>query len=79
MANAIILSDVKVPQPSSTGEQKSKPTQHSVRELRGLGLSPHVVVCRSKNPVAKEIRDKISMFCHVKPEQVGYSAKTIAS
>ena len=54
-----------VPQPSSTGEQKSKPTQHSVRELRGLGLSPDVIVCRSRNPLQEGIQQKTAMFCHV--------------
>uniref|UniRef100_A0A8C0JPJ5 CTP synthase n=1 Tax=Canis lupus dingo TaxID=286419 RepID=A0A8C0JPJ5_CANLU len=59
-----------VPQPSSTGEQKTKPTQNSVRELRGLGLSPDLVVCRCSNPLDTSVKEKISMFCHVEPEQV---------
>ncbi|CAL8100132.1 unnamed protein product [Orchesella dallaii] len=59
-----------VPQPKSTGEQKSKPTQASVRELRGLGLSPDLIVCRSENPVTESVKDKISNFCHVAPQQV---------
>ncbi|KAG8507692.1 CTP synthase 1 [Galemys pyrenaicus] len=59
-----------VPQPSSTGEQKTKPTQNSVRELRGLGLSPDLVVCRCSNPLDTAVKEKISMFCHVEPEQV---------
>ncbi|KAM4873110.1 CTP synthase 1 isoform 2-T5 [Thomomys bottae] len=58
-----------VPQPSSTGEQKTKPTQNSVRELRGLGLSPDLVVCRCSNPLDTSVKEKISMFCHVEPEQ----------
>lgn len=59
-----------VPQPSSTGEHKTKPTQASVRELRGLGLSPDFIVCRSEKPVDEAIKFKISNFCHVSPEQV---------
>ncbi|XP_071043293.1 CTP synthase 1 isoform X1 [Parasteatoda tepidariorum] len=59
-----------VPQPKSTGEHKSKPTQASVRELRGLGLSPDLIVCRSENPIDKVVKEKISNFCHVPPEQV---------
>ena len=59
-----------VPQPSSTGEQKTKPTQNSVRELRGLGLSPDLVVRRCSNPLDTSVKEKISMFCHVEPEQV---------
>ncbi|KAK7068200.1 CTP synthase 1 [Halocaridina rubra] len=59
-----------VPQPSSTGEHKTKPTQASVRELRGLGLAPDFIVCRSEKPIDEAVRQKISNFCHVAPEQV---------
>nr|CAD7394539.1 unnamed protein product [Timema cristinae] len=59
-----------VPQPRSTGEPKTKPTQSSVRELRGLGLSPDLIVCRSENPIRHPVKEKISNFCHVAPEQV---------
>lgn len=56
--------------PRATGEPKTKPTQSSVRELRGLGLSPDLIVCRSERPIGQEVKDKISNFCHVAPEQV---------
>ncbi|XP_051034694.1 CTP synthase 2 isoform X2 [Phodopus roborovskii] len=59
-----------VPQPSATGEQKTKPTQNSVRSLRGLGLSPDLIVCRSSAPIEMAVKEKISMFCHVNPDQV---------
>lgn len=59
-----------IPMPRATGEPKTKPTQASVRELRGLGLSPDLIVCRSEKPVGQEVKDKISNFCHVAPEQV---------
>nr|XP_048296598.1 CTP synthase 2 isoform X1 [Myodes glareolus] len=59
-----------VPQPCATGEQKTKPTQNSVRSLRGLGLSPDLIVCRSSKPIEMSVKEKISMFCHVSPEQV---------
>uniref|UniRef100_A0A2M4A200 CTP synthase n=1 Tax=Anopheles triannulatus TaxID=58253 RepID=A0A2M4A200_9DIPT len=59
-----------VPSPRATGEPKTKPTQASVRELRGLGLSPDLIVCRSENPIGDEVKEKISNFCHVAPEQV---------
>jgi CTP synthase len=59
-----------VPMPKATGEAKTKPTQQSVRELRGLGLSPDLIVVRSEKPIGKESKDKISLFCHVAPEQV---------
>lgn len=59
-----------VPQPKATGEHKTKPTQASVRELRGLGLSPDLIVCRSENPIDGNVKQKISNFCHVPTEQV---------
>nr|XP_044996888.1 CTP synthase 2 isoform X4 [Jaculus jaculus] len=57
-------------EPSATGEQKTKPTQNSVRALRGLGLSPDLIICRSSTPIEMAVKEKISMFCHVNPEQV---------
>src|SRR3990170_2144771 len=54
----------------STGELKTKPTQHSVRELRSIGIQPDVIVCRSDHPVSQDIRDKISLFCDVPPRAV---------
>ena len=59
-----------VPQPKATGEHKTKPTQASVRELRGLGISPDLIVCRSEKPIDDSVRDKISNFCHVEKDQV---------
>jgi len=59
-----------VPQPNATGEHKTKPTQASVRELRGLGISPDVIVCRSEKPVDESVKEKISNFCHVGVDQV---------
>ncbi|XP_003384096.1 PREDICTED: CTP synthase 2-like [Amphimedon queenslandica] len=59
-----------VPEVGSSSEQKTKPTQNSVRQLRGLGLTPDLIVCRSKRKVDQSVRTKISQFCHVPPEQV---------
>ena len=59
-----------VPVVGAVGEQKSKPTQASVRSLRGLGLSPDILACRSANPLDQTVKQKLSMFCHVSPEQV---------
>ena len=53
-----------------TGELKSKPTQHSAKELLSLGIQPDVIVCRSDAPVPREIRDKISLFCGIPRENV---------
>ena len=54
-----------LPYLSTTGELKTKPTQHSVRELRSLGIQPDVIVCRSDLPVGEDLRQKISLFCDV--------------
>ncbi len=54
----------------STGELKTKPTQHSVKELRNIGIHPDFVICRSDNPIPKDVRDKIAMFCDVDKEAV---------
>eukprot|EP01135_Chromosphaera_perkinsii_P012234 Nk52_evm5s2622 gene=Nk52_evmTU5s2622 len=59
-----------VPLVGTSGEQKTKPTQASVRDLRGLGLSPDIIVCRSRLLVEESVRSKISNFCHVPPKQV---------
>ncbi|KAJ2707805.1 CTP synthase ura7 [Coemansia sp. IMI 203386] len=59
-----------VPVVGAVGEQKTKPTQASVRDLRGLGLSPDILACRSAIPFEEGIREKLSMFCQVSPKQV---------
>lgn len=59
-----------VPVVGSVGEQKTKPTQMSIRDLRGAGLSPDLIACRSSKPLDDSVASKISMFCHVAPEQV---------
>ncbi|KAK9469677.1 CTP synthase N-terminus-domain-containing protein [Lipomyces arxii] len=56
--------------PVVNGEQKTKPTQVAVRDLRGLGLMPDIVACRCTHKLEKPTTDKISMFCHVGPDQV---------
>jgi CTP synthase len=52
------------------GEQKTKPTQHSVAELREIGIQPDIIVVRSELPVSRGIRDKIALFCDIEPEGV---------
>ena len=59
-----------VPYISTSGEYKTKPTQHSIKELRSLGITPDIIVVRCDNPISNHIRDKISLFCSVKPECV---------
>jgi CTP synthase len=59
-----------VPVMGPVGEQKTKPTQHTVKELRGLGISPDILVCRSSAPLNDETRNKLAAFCHVQPDAV---------
>jgi CTP synthase len=59
-----------VPVMGPVGEQKTKPTQHTVKELRGLGITPDILVCRSSSPLNDETREKLAAFCHVSPEAV---------
>lgn len=59
-----------VPIMGEEGEQKTKPTQHSVKELRALGLSPDFIVCRAKSVVHRSSREKISLFCNVPDDHV---------
>lgn len=59
-----------VPYISAAGELKTKPTQHSVKELRSIGIPPDIIVCRSEKPISKEMREKMAMFCDVDPDAV---------
>ncbi len=59
-----------VPYIASAGEVKTKPTQHSVKNLLELGIQPDVLICRSEKKIAKDIRDKIALFCNVDTKSV---------
>jgi hypothetical protein len=59
-----------LPALAATGELKTKPTQHSVKELRGIGIQPDVIVLRSDHPVSDEIREKIALFTDVATDAV---------
>jgi len=59
-----------VPYIKAAGEFKTKPTQHSVKELREIGIQPDVLLCRSEAPLASEVREKIALFCNVPTEAV---------
>ncbi len=65
-----------VPVIGVVGEQKTKPTQHTVKELRAAGLAPDFLVCRSSEPLYPEVKEKLSSFCHVEPSNV-YSAHDV--
>ncbi|RKF23301.1 CTP synthase [Altericroceibacterium spongiae] len=59
-----------VPYISAAGELKTKPTQHSVRELTSLGVQPDVLLCRCEHPLPESVRAKIALFCNVRPQAV---------
>lgn len=68
--NCLFIHVTLVPYIRSSGEHKSKPTQHSVRELRNMGISPDIIILRADEHIDEEIFDKISMFCNVKRDCV---------
>ena len=68
--NAIYVHVTLIPHIGPSGESKTKPTQHSVRELRNIGIQPDILICRSHYPLSEEMRDKISLFCDVPREAV---------
>jgi len=59
-----------LPYISASGELKTKPTQHSVKELRAIGIAPDVLVCRSEREIPLKEREKLALFCNVRPESV---------
>lgn len=77
--NAINTHVTLVPYIQSAGELKTKPTQHSVKALLELGIQPNILVCRSELQLSQEIRNKIGLFCNVKPDSVisAYDCSTI--
>ena len=77
-ANRLFIHVTLVPYLASSGEHKSKPTQHSVKEMQGLGLFPDIIVLRSDNPIEDSIKSKIAMFCNVQPDCV-IENKTLGS
>jgi CTP synthase len=68
--NTLYMHVTLLPHISSTGEIKTKPTQHSVRELRGIGIQPDIIVARSDHPIDEEVRAKIALFCNVEKRAV---------
>ncbi|MBW6505553.1 MAG: CTP synthase [Rhodobacteraceae bacterium] len=68
-----------LPYLAASGELKTKPTQHSVKELRSIGIAPDILVCRSEHPIPEKERAKIALFCNVRPDAVipAYDLKTI--
>ncbi len=68
--NLIYIHVTLVPSLFPTGELKTKPTQHSVKELRSIGIQPDIILCRAKEKLPKNIREKIALFTDVEPEAV---------
>ena len=76
---SILMHLTLLPYLAASGELKTKPTQHSVKELQSIGLAPDVLVCRSEHPIPEREREKIALFCNVRKEHVipAYDLKTI--
>ncbi|WP_066634079.1 CTP synthase [Desulfolucanica intricata] len=68
--NVMYIHVTLVPYLGVAGELKTKPTQHSVKELRSIGIQPDVVVCRAEHPLSKEMEEKLALFCDIDKEAV---------
>jgi CTP synthase len=77
--NAIVVHLTLIPYLATTGELKTKPTQHSVKSLMQSGVSPNILVCRSEYPLSDDIKRKLALFCNVHTDEVieALDAKTI--
>ncbi len=74
--NALYIHLTLVPYISTAGEVKTKPTQHSVKELRSIGIQPDILLCRTNKYLPKEIKSKIALFCNVTVDEV-FTAKDV--
>ena len=68
--NVLFLHVTLVPYLRKAGELKTKPTQHSVKELRSIGIQPDIIVCRTEKPLSQDLKDKIGLFCNIDGESV---------
>lgn len=68
--NVLYIHVTLIPFITASGELKTKPTQHSVNELRSIGIQPDIIVCRSDRPISPELKDKIALFTDVEPKAV---------
>lgn len=68
--NVLYIHTTLIPYLKAAGEMKTKPTQHSVKELRSLGIQPNILVVRTEQPVSQGTKDKLAQFCDVAPEAV---------
>lgn len=70
MENVCFIHVTLVPYLRKSGELKTKPTQHSVKELRSIGIQPDIIVCRSEKPLSHDLKEKIGLFCNVDSKSV---------
>ncbi len=68
--NVIYIHVTLIPYLTKAGELKTKPTQHSVKELRSIGIQPDILVCRAEKPIGKSLKEKIALFCNVSEDDV---------
>ena len=68
--NALFIHVTLVPFIKAASELKTKPTQHSVKELRSLGIQPNFLICRAENPMSSDIKEKIALFCNLSKDHV---------
>jgi CTP synthase len=68
--NVMYIHCTLVPYIKAAGEMKTKPTQHSVKELRSLGIQPNIIVLRTEMPISQDMKDKIALFCDIDKEAV---------
>jgi CTP synthase len=68
--NVLYIHVTIIPYLRAAGELKTKPTQHSVKELRSIGIQPDIIVCRSERPLSKDLKDKIALFCDIEKNGV---------
>lgn len=68
--NVMYIHVTLMPYLEKAGELKTKPTQHSVKELRSIGIQPDVLICRTEHPLSDEIKEKIALFCDLEPNEV---------
>lgn len=68
--NVMYIHVTLVPYLSKAGELKTKPTQHSVKELRSLGIQPDILICRTEHPIDEDLKGKIALFCDLDPSEV---------
>ncbi len=77
--NVIYIHVTLMPYLATSEELKTKPTQHSVKELRSIGIQPDIIICRTEHRIPQSMKDKIALFCNIRAEEVieNFSAETI--